>query len=124
MLTLYFSTIFLKHQNFINVLLNVLRYIFPDVNALPSSVESSSVTVGAVVGSCVIGFIIGLTLTAVLCFFYLKRHKPRMPGSPHYISKQNPYVTVPLKEVRELKEHTGYSSVILKISLAWILKRS
>jgi len=60
--------------------------------------------VGAVVGSCVIGFVIGLTLTAVLCFFYLKRRKPRMPGNPHYISKQNPYVTVPLKEVKELKE--------------------
>lgn len=70
------------------------------MNALPSSVENSGVTVGAVVGSCVIGFVIGLALTAVLCFLYLKRRKPRIPGSPHYISKQNPYVTVPLKEVR------------------------
>lgn len=70
------------------------------MNALPSSVESSGVTVGAVAGSCVIGFLIGLSLTAVLCFCYLKRRKPRIPGSPHYISKQNPYVTVPLKEVR------------------------
>lgn len=73
--------------------------IIPDVNALPSSVESASVSVGAVVGSCVVGFFIGLALTAVLCFYYLKRRKPRVPGSPHYISKQNPYVTVPLKEV-------------------------
>ncbi|XP_011264749.2 semaphorin-5A [Camponotus floridanus] len=75
-----------------------------DVNALPSSVENSSVTVGAVVGSCVIGFVIGLTLTAVLCFFYLKRRKPRLPGNPHYISKQNPYVTVPLKEVNAKRQ--------------------
>lgn len=75
-----------------------------DVNALPSSVENSSVTVSAVVGSCVIGFVIGLALTAVLCFFYLKRRKPRIPGSPHYISKQNPYVTVPLKEVNAKRQ--------------------
>ncbi|XP_014488967.1 PREDICTED: semaphorin-5B isoform X2 [Dinoponera quadriceps] len=75
-----------------------------DVNALPSSVENSGVTVGAVVGSCVIGFVIGLALTAVLCFFYLKRRKPRIPGSPHYISKQNPYVTVPLKEVNAKRQ--------------------
>lgn len=51
-------------------------------------------------GSCVISFIIGLALTAVLCFCYLKRRKPSIPGSPHYISKQNSYVIVPLKEVR------------------------
>lgn len=73
---------------------------FSDVNALPSSVENSGITVGAVVGSCVIGFIIGLALAAVLCFCYLKRRKPSIPGSPHYISKQNSYVIVPLKEVR------------------------
>ncbi|XP_032687927.1 semaphorin-5B isoform X2 [Odontomachus brunneus] len=75
-----------------------------DVNALPSSVENSGVTVGAVVGSSVIGFVIGLALTAVLCFWYLKRRKPRIPGSPHYISKQNPYVTVPLKEVNAKRQ--------------------
>lgn len=80
-------------------LLNIV-YIFLDVNALPSSVERSGVTMGAVVGSCVISFIIGLALTAVLCFYYLKRRKPSIPGSPHYISKQNSYVIVPLKEVR------------------------
>lgn len=74
-------------------------YFSSDVNALPSSVENSSVTVGAMVGSCIVGFVIGLSIAAVLCFYYLKRRKPRIPGSPHYISKQNPYVTVPLKEV-------------------------
>ncbi|XP_035740718.1 semaphorin-5A-like isoform X1 [Vespa mandarinia] len=75
-----------------------------DVNALPSSVENASVSVGAVVGSCIVGFFIGLALTAVLCFYYLKRRKPRVPGSPHYISKQNPYVTVPLKEVNAKRQ--------------------
>jgi len=81
-------------------LLSTVYIFFSDVNALPSSVENSGVTVGAVVGSCVTSFIIGLALTAVLCFCYLKRRKPSIPGSPHYISKQNSYVIVPLKEVR------------------------
>ncbi|XP_011693296.1 PREDICTED: semaphorin-5B [Wasmannia auropunctata] len=75
-----------------------------DINALPSSVEDSGITVGAVVGGCVISFIIGLALTAVLCFCYLKRRKPSIPGSPHYISKQNSYVIVPLKEVNAKRQ--------------------
>lgn len=70
-------------------------------------------TVGALVGSCVSGFVTGLALTAILCFFYLKRRKPRMPGNPHYISKQNPYVTVPLKEVRDSKERTWILEYVL-----------
>ncbi|XP_076394986.1 semaphorin 5c isoform X2 [Megachile rotundata] len=75
-----------------------------DVNALRSSVEHSGATIGAVVGSCVVGFVVGLALTAVLSFCYLKRRKQRIPGSPHYISKQNPYVTVPLKEVNAKRQ--------------------
>ncbi|XP_011497414.1 PREDICTED: semaphorin-5B [Ceratosolen solmsi marchali] len=75
-----------------------------DVNALPSRIEMAGVSVGAVVGSCLVGFLIGLALTALMCFYYLKRQKPRIPGSPHYISKQNPYVTVPLKEVNTKRQ--------------------
>ncbi|KAG7200791.1 hypothetical protein KM043_003165 [Ampulex compressa] len=75
-----------------------------DANALPSSVESSGVTIGAVIGSCIVGFLIGLGITAVLCFCYLKRHRPRTASNPHYISKQNPYVTVPLKEVNTKRQ--------------------
>ncbi|KAL0132032.1 hypothetical protein PUN28_000065 [Cardiocondyla obscurior] len=75
-----------------------------DVNALPSSVDNSGVTVGAVVGSCVVSFIVGLALTAVLGFCYFKRRKPSIPGSPHYISKQNSYVIVPLKEVNAKRQ--------------------
>ena len=75
--------------------------LFTDIssNALPRSVAIAGVSVGAVVGGCLAGFFIGLALTAILCFLYLKKRKPRIPGSPHYISKQNPYVSVPLKEV-------------------------
>jgi len=30
-----------------------------------------------------------------------RRHKPKLPSSPHYITtKQNPYVTVPMKDYR------------------------
>ncbi|XP_017889884.1 semaphorin-5A [Ceratina calcarata] len=75
-----------------------------DVNALRSSVEQSGITVGAVVGSCVLGFLVGLALTAVLSFCYLKRRQQRAAGSPRYISKQNPYVTVPLKEVNAKRQ--------------------
>ncbi|XP_015592204.1 semaphorin-5A [Cephus cinctus] len=73
-------------------------------SALPTSVEKAGISVGAVVGSCIAGFIIGLGLTAILCFLYVRRRKPRVPGSPHYISKQNPYVTVPLKEVNTKRQ--------------------
>lgn len=74
-------------------------HIFLDVNALPSNGEGSRITMGAMVGSCVVSFLIGLTITVAFYFCYIKRRKPRIPGNPHYISKQNPYVTVPLKEV-------------------------
>lgn len=71
------------------------------VNALPRSDEVVRISVGAVIGSCIIGFIIGLALTAVLCFYYIKHQsKPRIPSNPHYITKQNSYVTVPMKEVK------------------------
>lgn len=37
---------------------------------------------------------------SVLCYLYIRHRRPRIPGSPHYMSsKQNPYVTVPLKEI-------------------------
>lgn len=72
---------------------------FSDINALKSSVERSGVSIGAVVGSCVAGFLVGLAVTAVLSFCYLKRRQQPIPGSPHYISKQNSYVSVPLKDV-------------------------
>lgn len=68
-------------------------------NALPRRVEVVGASMGAVVGGCLVGFIMGLGFCSLVYFFYLKKKKPRVPGSPHYISKQNPYVAVPLKEV-------------------------
>ncbi|XP_046600130.1 semaphorin-5B isoform X1 [Neodiprion lecontei] len=73
-------------------------------NALPRSVDVAGISVGAVVGGCISGFVIGILLAGALCFVYQKRRQPRVPGSPHYISKQNPYVTVPLKEVNTKRQ--------------------
>ncbi|KAJ8681905.1 hypothetical protein QAD02_017697 [Eretmocerus hayati] len=70
-----------------------------DISALPSRIELAGVSMGAVLGSCLAGFLAGLTVTALVFFYHSRRPKPRIPGSPHYISRQNPYVTVPLKEV-------------------------
>ncbi|OXU28754.1 hypothetical protein TSAR_006189 [Trichomalopsis sarcophagae] len=82
-----------------------------EVNALPSRVEVAGVSVGAVVGGCIVGFLLGLLLTTVMCIYYLRRRKPRIPGSPHYISKQNPYVTVPLKEVNTKRQPSFSGSI-------------
>ncbi|XP_066596034.1 semaphorin 5c isoform X2 [Prorops nasuta] len=75
-----------------------------DINALPSNIQTAEVSVSAVVLGCLASFLLGLAVTGVACFLYLKRRKPRIPGSPHYISKQNPYVTVPLKEVNAKRQ--------------------
>ncbi|PSN40455.1 Semaphorin-5B, partial [Blattella germanica] len=62
--------------------------------------DKSGVSVGLALGICVATFFVGIGLMGALCFLYFRRRRPRIPGSPHYItSKQNPYVTVPLKEV-------------------------
>jgi chondroitin sulfate proteoglycan 4 len=75
---------------------------FSDLNPLggPDAGGSNAVSIGLTVGSCVAMFISGFVVMGALCYLYLRRQRPRIPGSPHYISsKQNPYVTVPLKEV-------------------------
>lgn len=87
--------------------------------------EFAGVSVGAVVGSCLAGFLIGLSLTALVCFYYLRlRNKPRMPGSPHYISRQNPYVTVPLKDVSSSKNDSNNRRYYQKSNNNSLLKRS
>ena len=56
-------------------------------------------SVGLALGLCMTAFIAGLLLMGLFCYMYVRRRRPRIPGSPHYISsKQNPYVTVPLKD--------------------------
>lgn len=78
---------------------------FSDLNPLgvhsaPESSGAGSASVGVVLGSCVATFLVAVIMMTVLCYLYIRRHHPRIPGSPHYMSsKQNPYVTVPLKEI-------------------------
>jgi chondroitin sulfate proteoglycan 4 len=59
----------------------------------------AAMSVGLALGLCMTAFITGLLLMGLFCYVYVRRRRPRIPGSPHYISsKQNPYVTVPLKD--------------------------
>uniref|UniRef100_T1ICJ1 Uncharacterized protein n=4 Tax=Rhodnius TaxID=13248 RepID=T1ICJ1_RHOPR len=55
--------------------------------------------IGTAIGCLVIGFLVGTVSSLLLRHFLDRRSHNRLPASPHYISsKQNPYVTVPLKE--------------------------
>ncbi|GLH12202.1 Semaphorin-2A [Gryllus bimaculatus] len=71
--------------------------------AIPSSLDAdaaSTIPIPVVLGSCAAAFTAGTVLAALFCYFLFRQQRSRVPGSPHYISsKQNPYVTVPLKEV-------------------------
>lgn len=59
-----------------------------------------NISVGVILGSCLAAFLLGAVIAILGGHFYLKRRRPSIPGSPHYItSKQNPYVTVPLKDM-------------------------
>ncbi|XP_044004864.1 semaphorin-5A isoform X2 [Aphidius gifuensis] len=73
-------------------------------NALPRRGEIVGASMGAVVAGCLVGFLMGLAMCSLAAFLYMKRKKPTVPGSPHYISKQNPYVAVPLKEVNTKRQ--------------------
>lgn len=56
---------------------------------------------------CLLSFLTGAALASAVFYVWQKRQKPKLPSSPHYItSKQNPYVTVPMKEYRTLAKRT------------------
>lgn len=65
-----------------------------------SSLEGKgAIGVGVVLGCSLAAFLMGLVASVAIMYYFQKRKKVRIPGSPHYISsKQNPYVTVPLRE--------------------------
>lgn len=50
--------------------------------------------------SCVLSFVAGASVSLGAFYAWHRRRKsPELPSSPHYITaKQNPYVTVPMKE--------------------------
>lgn len=56
---------------------------------------------------CLLSFLTGASLACVSFYVWHKRQKPKLPSSPHYItSKQNPYVTVPMKDYRTPAKRT------------------
>lgn len=71
-----------------------------------SSRTSEPPSTAAFVFFCFVSFIVGVCAAAVLTYYWTKRNPYTVPSSPHYISKQNPYVTVPLKEVPTLPKRT------------------
>lgn len=73
---------------------------------------AGSITVAVVLSCCLAAFCIGLLIAGFISYWYTHRRRPRVPGSPHYItSKQNPYVTVPLKDTAPpLKRASSTSS--------------
>ncbi|XP_026272666.1 semaphorin-5A [Frankliniella occidentalis] len=73
------------------------------IDILPAqALDSSSVgniSVLAVLGCCFAGFVLGLACAAAVWYYHKRKRIPPIPSSPCYMStKQNPYVTVPLKE--------------------------
>lgn len=49
----------------------------------------------------------GALLAFLSIYVWIKRQRPKLPSSPHYISsKQNPYVTVPMKDYRSPAKRT------------------
>ena len=62
--------------------------VFPDANDLnPLGVQSGPDTAamsdGLAVGLCMTAFIAGLLLMGLFCYMYLRRRRPRIPGSTH-----------------------------------------
>jgi len=56
---------------------------------------------------CVLSFLAGASLACVAFYVRQRRQKPKLPSSPHYITtKQNPYVTVPMKDYRAPAKRT------------------
>lgn len=73
-------------------------------------VAGGPLSASSIFGFCLFAFLIGSAVSAAVCHYYSKRTKPSLPSSPHYMpSKQNPYVTVPLKEIHAPKRTPSFS---------------
>ncbi|KAK6639382.1 hypothetical protein RUM43_007655 [Polyplax serrata] len=70
-----------------------------DINYGRSTSNTASAGVGVVLGCSLAAFMVGCIAAMMLMYYCQRKRKVRIPGSPHYItSKQNSYVTVPLRE--------------------------
>jgi chondroitin sulfate proteoglycan 4 len=84
-------------------------FIFILVFILADREEESGVGVKVLVMCSILMFIVGGLSAGGVWYFVESRRRVRVPGSPHYISsKQNPYVTVPLKEVHSPKRTPSF----------------
>ncbi|XP_060837417.1 semaphorin-5A isoform X2 [Rhopalosiphum padi] len=80
----------------------------PDIESIPcfekNGVVSSS---GSTLLVCLLSFLTGALVAGAAFCAWQRRRKPKLPSSPHYITtKQNPYVTVPMKEYRAPAKRT------------------
>lgn len=76
-------------------------FFFPDMPRLLSASivdPKGGADVGVVLGCSLAAFIFGSVIALAATYYYQKHRRVRVPGSPHYISKPNSYVTVPLRE--------------------------
>lgn len=72
---------------------------------------SAGMSFGSVFGLSFLSFTVGATAALGLGYLYIQRRRPGIPSSPHFIStKQNSYVTVPLKEMHSPKRTPSFSS--------------
>lgn len=86
-----------------------------DINSINTQMSTTpseaGVSMAAVIVFCILAFGFGLVVAVLLGYYWLKRRRHSVPGSPHYISsKQNPYVTVPLKEMHSPKRTPSFSA--------------
>ncbi|XP_026679281.1 semaphorin-5B [Diaphorina citri] len=79
-------------------------------NVAEVRLASGPLSTPSIFGFCLLAFLLGCAVSAAICHYYLKRTKPSLPSSPHYMpSKQNPYVTVPLKDIHSPKRTPSFS---------------
>lgn len=77
----------------------------PRSNGVPEVLPAPSpaISVNMVIGGCVAGFMFGISLGALLVYYYFKyRRPPPAVASPHYISakSQNLYVSLPMLDLK------------------------
>lgn len=93
------------------------------IDVLPAQVldpgSAGYISIWAALGCCCAGFVIGLICTSAVWYYQQKKRIPHIPSSPCYMStKQNPYVTVPLRETigQKPKRTASFSSATSTVS--------
>ena len=79
-------------------------FAFPVIGGVVAATTSATpvASVAAILGGIAAGFVLGVMCAAATWYVQSKRRRVRVPSSPCYMSsKQNPYVTVPLKPLKE-----------------------